>query len=103
MTEGEYIFAWSLNGQQHFDDGDYEWICNKIRQIPSENPLNHILEIGCGAGYSTLAFVLRGFEVFAIDMKEEAIESTRKLLEKNNCSPGRNIVRLYRADFADVR
>ncbi len=47
MKPEEYVVAWNNNAKQHFDDGDYEWICNQIPQY------RNVLEIGCGSGYST--------------------------------------------------
>lgn len=76
MTESEYITAWSLNAKQHFEDGDYEWLCDFI------SPYKTILEIGCGAGYSTLAFLLRGIRILAIDVNQAAIQATCDLLRK---------------------
>ena len=74
MTESEYITAWSLNAKQHFEDGDYEWLCDFI------SPYKTILEIGCGAGYSTLAFLLREISVLATDINQAAIQTTYNLL-----------------------
>ena len=74
MTSEEYIEAWNLNAKQHFNDGDYEWNCDRIRQIPSD--MNKIFEIGCGSGYSTLTLVLRDFDVVSIDANKSAIEAT---------------------------
>lgn len=76
-AEKDYIARWSKNALQHFDDGDYHWICEMLNGLP----FCRILEIGCGAGYSTLAFLQEGFDVISIDINREAIEHTKKLLE----------------------
>lgn len=98
-NELEYIDAWTLNAKQHFEDGDYEWICDRIRQIPSDKPINRILEIGCGSGYSTLTFVLRDFEVISIDSKAEAITATKNLIEAHEYIPAEESVQLIHADI----
>ena len=41
-----------------------------------------IFEIGCGAGFSTLAFAIRDFSVVAIDFNEIAIKITQELLQE---------------------
>lgn len=84
-AEKDYITRWSVNAKQHFDDGDYEWICDLINKIPTKQACRRILEIGCGAGYSTLTFILRDFDVLAIDTNEEAIQATKTLIEIYEC------------------
>lgn len=98
-NELEYINAWTLNAKQHFEDGDYEWLCDKIRQIPFGRPINRILEIGCGAGYSTLTFILRDFEVISIDSNAESIKATKKLIEAHDYIPAEESVQLIQADI----
>ena len=31
-AEKDYISRWNSNAKQHFDDGDYEWICDFIKK-----------------------------------------------------------------------
>ena len=83
-AEQDYIQRWSVNSRQHFDDGDYEWICDLITKYFSIKPCHRIFEIGCGAGYSTLVFAIRDYRVVSIDDNEEAIKSTKKLLNEND-------------------
>ena len=97
MTPVEYIAAWNANVKQHFDDGDYEWICDRIRQIPSEKPINKILEIGCGSGYSTLLFLLSDFDVVSIDANVVAIDAAKQLIEEHDYDP-RSDVKLLNLD-----
>ena len=80
-AEKDYITRWTINAKQHFTDGDYGWICDLINKKPQGYSFHRVLEIGCGAGYSTLAFVLKGFEVLAIDVNKEAIIQTKTLVE----------------------
>lgn len=77
--EEKYISQWTLNAKQHFEDGDYEWICSHI-----SGEYHKILELGCGTGYSTLAFLLKDFEVLSLDLNEECIKSAKKLIEMHD-------------------
>lgn len=78
MKPEEYIEAWNNNAKQHFDDGDYEWICDQIPQY------DNVLEIGCGSGYSTLVLVLRGHKVLSVDCNKEALRMTKELIIEND-------------------
>jgi len=73
-TPEEYINAWTLNAEQHFEDGDYEWVCDQIESYHT------ILEIGCGAGYSTLVLTLRDHRVLSVDKNSTALQKTRDLI-----------------------
>lgn len=81
VAEKDYISHWRLNAKQHFDDGDYKWLCNFIENHVGDDC--GIAEIGCGAGYSTLAFVKNGFDVVAIDTNSQAIKATIQLLREH--------------------
>ena len=65
MAEKDYISRWRLNAKQHFDNGDYKWLCNFIKNHVGNG--YGIAEIGCGAGYSTRAFAQNGYDVVAMD------------------------------------
>lgn len=78
MAQRDYIARWTANAKQHFNDGDYSWVCDLIK----DPPYHRILEIGCGAGYSTLSLLQNKFDVISIDSNHEAIECTKKLLEE---------------------
>ena len=97
MTPEEYAEAWEYNAKQHFDDGDYEWICDQIQQLQWEKPVKRILEVGCGVGYSTLIFILRDFDVISIDANEAAIEKTKSTIEGYDYSPEEDL-KLIEAD-----
>lgn len=79
-AETEYIFRWGINAKQHFDDGDYNWLCDFIYNNAGD--VHSIIEIGCGAGYSTLAFAQNSFDVIAVDIDPQAIEATKQLMQK---------------------
>lgn len=79
-----YIANWTLNAKQHFDDGDYGWLCDIIQLCLPEGSCKRILELGCGAGYSTLAFLLRDYSVISVDINDEAITHTDNLIKKHD-------------------
>lgn len=58
ISQEQYIDAWEHNAKQHFADGDYEWACNQISHYKT------VFEIGCGAGYSTLALAKKSIMCF---------------------------------------
>lgn len=82
MLRKEYISNWTLNAKQHFDDGDYEWLCDLIQQWFPVGTCKRILELGCGAGYSTLVFLLRDYRVVSVDVNDEAITHTDALIKQ---------------------
>lgn len=55
-----------------------------INNAPVEEAFYRIFEVGCGAGFSTLALAIRDFSVMAIDFNESAINSADKLLLEHN-------------------
>lgn len=83
-AQADYISRWKKNSLQHFKDGDYDWIASLVEKARVKS----IIEIGCGAGYSTLALASKGIQVFAIDPIPEAIETTMKLLKQFGISVG---------------
>lgn len=84
MFEKEYISRWTLNAKQHFDNGDYEWLCDFIQQCFQDGTCKRILELGCGAGFSTLVFLLRDYQVVSIDINNEAIVYTDALIKEHD-------------------
>lgn len=84
LLDKKYISEWTLSAKQHFDDGDYEWLCDAIQQCFPDGSCKRILELGCGAGYSTLVFLLRDYRVVSVDINKEAITHTDALIKKHN-------------------
>lgn len=78
ISQEQYIDAWEHNAKQHFVDGDYEWVCNQI------NHYKTVFEIGCGAGYSTLALAIKQHNVLSIDLNPVALQSTISILKNNH-------------------
>ena len=83
-AQEDYIKHWKKNAEQHFKDGDYDWIASLVEKSGAQR----ILEIGCGVGYSTLALANRGIQALSIDPIPEAIDETSKLLESFGISVG---------------
>lgn len=101
-AEKDYISRWNANAKQHFEDGDYEWICNLINESSELKSCHRIFEIGCGAGYSTLMFAIKDFAVVSIDINEVAISSTKKLLEEYDYDVNNIDTNLDKGSTADV-
>ena len=101
-AEKDYISRWNSNAKQHFDDGDYEWICNLINESSELKSCQRIFEIGCGSGYSTLVFAMRDFDVMSIDVNEVAISSTKKLLVEHDYDVNIIDMNTDRVSTADV-
>lgn len=83
-AQEDYIKRWRKNSEQHFYDGDYNWVASLVEKAGGQR----IIEIGCGVGYSTLALANRGIQALSIDPIPEAIDETRKLLESYGISVG---------------
>lgn len=77
MNQRKYVEMWENNALQHYNDKDYAWIGGIIK------PYQTILEVGCGAGYSTLSMAENGHSVLAIDANLEALKRSRELLVGN--------------------
>ena len=83
-AQQDYINRWSKNAEQHFKDGDYDWVASLVEKSGAKT----ILEIGCGVGLSTLALANREIHTLSIDPIPEAIEETKKLLKLHGISVG---------------
>lgn len=83
-AQEDYIKRWKRNSEQHFKDGDYDWVASLVEKAGGQR----VLEIGCGVGYSTLALGNRGIQALSIDPIPEAIDETKKLLESYGISVG---------------
>lgn len=80
----DYINRWRKNAEQHFKDGDYDWVASLVEKSDAKR----ILEIGCGVGFSTLALANRGIQSLSIDLIPEAINATKELLREYDISVG---------------
>ena len=59
----------------------------------------HVLDIGCGSGLSSLAFLEMGARVTAFDFDPISVETTRKLIMENY--KGSSASRVFRGDVLD--
>lgn len=76
----KYIPEWNITSSFFDEQGYYTWMSNQV------SGYEHILEIGCGVGYSTLALLKNGHSVTSIEENPECIDATKLLLEKNGFS-----------------
>ena len=77
FTEGKYIRGGT---SKHVYDFSY-LIKNEFKDKNLK-----IWDVGCGAGRHTVFFARHGFQTFATDISNKAIELTTKWLEKENTS-----------------
>jgi len=69
-----------------YQDKNYEKECDFIEEIFhrfSVNPVNTILEGGCGTGGHAIILAERGYKITGIDSSEMMIEHTKKKAEQN--------------------
>ncbi|MDR0529275.1 MAG: class I SAM-dependent methyltransferase [Zoogloeaceae bacterium] len=64
----DFLARWEEEGKAHQAYGDYDWMADRL---PPD--VTTVLEIGCGAGYSTLALLKKGYSVLALDNREECL------------------------------
>lgn len=77
MTEAEYAREWQKNAGHFETDGHYQWLNERLGDT------KRVLEIGCGAGASTLQMAKSGRQVAAIEVNANLIRMSQQLLENN--------------------
>lgn len=77
MTEAEYAKEWEDNSSDFERRGFYTMPLERLGAPKT------VLEIGCGAGRSTLALAKGGHKVIAYEINEVAVEKTREYLSLN--------------------
>ncbi|OGL43401.1 MAG: hypothetical protein A2042_07425 [Candidatus Schekmanbacteria bacterium GWA2_38_11] len=62
-----------------------------------------VLDCGCGIGWCSVVFALKGAEVFAFDLSEKGIEGTKRLAEKNGMSRKikAEVMSVYELEYPD--
>jgi len=60
---------------------------------------SRVLEIGCGAGYMTVALAKRGFTVEAIDHSQAMVDLTTELARKTGTE---NLIKVFKADTHEL-
>lgn len=73
----KYAKLWKKDSIEMDNNKLYDWMSSNIEQY------NTILEIGCGAGLSTLNLLKRGHNVISIEFNKYCIEYTNSLLIEN--------------------
>ena len=76
--------------KEEYSNSEVVEFYTKVGLFPAEEkifdtyfqPGTKLLDIGCGAGRTTLALVQKGFEIVGIDLIPEMIDSARKQAEK---------------------
>lgn len=70
-----YAEHWEVSSKHFFDAGYYDWMAGKV------SGQQHVLEIGCGVGYSTLSLAQRGHSIVAIDENPSCLMAAKEKLE----------------------
>lgn len=80
MTETQYANEWEKNSYYFSDNGHYEWMLEQL------GGAELVLEIGCGAGLSTLNLATAGKKVISIEVNQAASIAAKAKLEENGIS-----------------
>jgi len=80
ITEAEYANEWEENSRYFSDNGHYMWMLEQL------GGAELVLEIGCGAGLSTINLATAGKKVISIEVNKAASISAKTKLEKNGIS-----------------
>lgn len=79
MTQEQYAQEWKVDAEHISGDGHYSWMTEQLRSQ------NLVVEIGCGAGASTLAIAKKS-RVICIESNLTLVELCKKNLLANNVS-----------------
>lgn len=80
MTETQYANEWEENSRYFSDNGHYKWMLEQL------GGAEFVLEIGCGAGFSTLNLATAGKKIISIEVNQAASIAAKTRLEKNGIS-----------------
>ncbi len=94
-VQKQYAEQWNTSAQFFYDKKYYQWMCEKLIGFKT------VMEIGCGAGHSTLALVNSGHKVVAIDKNHECIMAAKKLIADNGYT--KDDVIFLEGDVADAQ
>lgn len=80
MSEIQYANEWEENAHYFSDNGHYKWMLDQL------GGAELVMEIGCGAGLSTLSLATAGKKVISIEVNQPASIAAKTRLEKNGIS-----------------
>ena len=73
----QYAKLWQMDSNELYSNNLYDWMEENISRY------KNILEIGCGAGFSTLKLLEKKHNVISIEFNDHCIKMTKKLLNMN--------------------
>ena len=77
-----YAHQWKVSSKHFYENDYYKWMTLQISQFKT------VLELGCGAGYSTLSLLKEGHKVIAIDKNDECISIAKNRIVEAGFSVG---------------
>ncbi|HRE18978.1 MAG TPA: class I SAM-dependent methyltransferase, partial [Rhodocyclaceae bacterium] len=93
-TVSDFLAYWEEEGAAYAKRGDYEWMASLTHA-------RRVLEVGCGAGFGTLALVQRGATVLAVDNLPECLAATRAKLLAATPAAGNQCLQLDLAALSE--
>jgi SAM-dependent methyltransferase len=70
----DYARAWQVTSAYFADEGHYDWMAEQLAGF------RHVLEIGCGAGYSSEVLCTAGHSLVALDENPECVRRAAERL-----------------------
>jgi 2-polyprenyl-3-methyl-5-hydroxy-6-metoxy-1,4-benzoquinol methylase len=72
-----------LNRVHKYEKTDFRW--HNLRKVAKKYVVGkYILDAGCGTGHTTLELLNDGYEVTAIDISQELVDFTQRIIKENN-------------------
>lgn len=67
---------------KHRDKSEADQLKNLVLKNIDEEKINYVLDMACGAGRHAISFALKGFDVTAVDLSENLLNTARSNAEK---------------------
>ena len=72
-----------LNSVHKYEKTDFRW--HNLRKVAKKYVVGkYILDAGCGTGHTTLELLNEGYDVTAIDISQELVNFTQRIIKENN-------------------